>query len=69
LSELTLEAVQLAAREQGWHVEQQGEKFYLRSLEPATLQNSEPTIASNPTNHLTFFRSLAELLRFLTGEY
>jgi hypothetical protein len=64
----SLEAVQLVALEHGWHIEQEGQKFYLRSVEPMTLHNTGATISSNPTNHLAFFTSLADIRRFLTGE-
>jgi hypothetical protein len=64
----SFESIQLIAIEHGWRIEQQGEKFYLRSLEPEPFRDSEATISSKPTNHLAFFKSLAELRRFLTGE-
>src|SRR6266700_814767 len=58
LSEHYLAALQLVAFEHGWHIEQQGEKYYLRSLEPETLRSCEDSAVPTPTNHLAFFKSL-----------
>ena len=68
LSEYTLGTLQLVAFDHGWHIEQQGEKYYLRSLEPETFQKCEINTDSHPTNHLAYFKTLAEIHRFLTGE-
>jgi hypothetical protein len=63
------DALQTVAHQHGWEIEQQGEKYYLRSLEEVTFRGDPSERgATGPTNHLAFFRSLAEIHRFLTGE-
>jgi hypothetical protein len=63
------DTLQAVAHQHGWEIEQQGEKYYLRSVEAETFR-SHPAAggAAYPTNHLAYFRSLAEIHRFLTGE-
>jgi hypothetical protein len=68
LPETFLDLVQRAAAKHRWRIEQHGDRFYLRSVEPCTLRRPEPIEASQPTNHLPFFRSHAEIYSFLTGE-
>ena len=68
LPETFLDLVQRAAAKRGWRIEQDGDRFYLRSVEPRTLHRPEAIAASRPTNHLPFFRSHAEIYSFLTGE-
>jgi hypothetical protein len=64
----TLNALQLVAHKSGFKIELRDERFYLRSLEPVTLQNTSQSVSNTPTNHLPYFRTLGELRRFLIGE-
>ena len=69
VAELSWDALQAVAHQHGWEIEQQGERYYLRSLEEMTFRGDPAArAAAGPTNHLAFFRSLAEIRRFLTGE-
>jgi hypothetical protein len=63
-----LEAVERLAARQGWRIEQQGSKFYLRSVEPLNLRRRSADDAATPSNHLPFFNSLNEVHAFLTGK-
>jgi hypothetical protein len=60
-------AVQELALKQGWRIEQQGAKFYLRSIEPETFRPAKAPAQATPSNHLAFFNSLGELHEFLTS--
>jgi hypothetical protein len=69
VAEHSRDALQAVAHQHGWEIEQQGEKYYLRSLEEVTFRGGPAARgAAGPTNHLAYFRSLAEIHRFLTGE-
>jgi hypothetical protein len=67
-SHANLNALQLVAHKNGFKIELHDERFYLRSLEPATLQNASQSVSTTPTNHLPYFRTLGEIRRFLIGE-
>jgi hypothetical protein len=67
-SHSTFNALQLVAHKNGFKIELHDERFYLRSLEPATLQNTSQSVSTTPTNHLPYFRTLGEIRRFLIGE-
>jgi hypothetical protein len=60
-------AVQELAKKQGWRIEQQGSKFYLRFIEPETFRPAKALAHATPSNHLAFFNSLGELHEFLTN--
>jgi hypothetical protein len=69
VAEHSWDALQAVAHQHGWEIERQGERYYLRSLEEVPFRGDPvPRAAAGPTNHLAFFRSLAEIHRFLTGE-
>src|ERR1700704_3139106 len=63
-----LNALQLVAHKNGFKIELHDERFYLRSLEPVTLQNAAQSVSTTPTNHLPFFTTLGEIRRFFIGE-
>ena len=63
-----LNALQLVAHNNGFRIELHDERFYLRALEPETLQNASQSVSTTPTNHLPYCRTLGELRRFLIGE-
>jgi hypothetical protein len=66
-SESNLNAFQLVAHKHGFKIEPHNDKFYLRSIEPVTLQNSFRSDFTTPRNHLPFFRTLGEIRLFLLG--
>jgi len=69
VAEHSWDALQAVAHQHGWEIEQQGGRYYLRSLAEVTFRGDPAArAAAAPTNHLAFFRSLAEIHRFLTGE-
>jgi hypothetical protein len=63
-----LNALQLVAHKHGFKIEPHEGRFYLRSIQLATLQNASESVATTPTNHLAYFRTLGEIRRFLIGE-
>ena len=63
-----LHAIEELALRCGWRVEQEGGKFYLRSIEPETFRPAKTAVQPTPSNHLAFFESLAEVHAFLSGE-
>ena len=70
MSAYSLDDVQLVAREYGWEIQQEGTKYYIRSLEALTVlgNNVVGTPSTGPTNHLPHFKTLTEIHHFLTGE-
>ena len=62
------DAVQELAMKHGWRIEQEGSKFYLRSVEPETFRPAKAPAQATASNHLSFFSSLGELHEFLTGD-
>jgi hypothetical protein len=52
----------------GWRIEQQGERFYLRSIEPETFRPAKTPAQATPSNHLVYFNSLGEIHEFLTNQ-
>ena len=64
-SHSNLNALQLVAHKNGFKIELHDERFYVRSLEPVTLQNASQSVSTTPTNHLPYFRTLGELRCFL----
>jgi hypothetical protein len=66
--DLSLSELQMVARQYGWEIEQDGERYYLRTHEPETFHRSTTQRSSGPTNHLPFFRTLAEVQHFLVGD-
>jgi hypothetical protein len=67
-SHSNLIALQLVAHKKAFKIELHDERFYLRSLDPVTLQNASQSVSTTPTNHLPYFSTLGEIRRFLIGE-
>ena len=65
-----LEAMQHLAAKHGWKIEQNDDKYYLRSIPntPLLPRNTAPNPGPTPSNHLAFFDTLGEVHEFLNGK-
>jgi hypothetical protein len=65
-----VEGVQHLAAKHGWKIEQNGDKFFLRSIPEVPLlpRNTVAGIVPTPSNHLAYFDTLGEVHEFLTSE-